>query len=99
MLQRAMAQAPKCKVCGSAHFGRAHVWGGPTPKPSATSPAAVKPASTPDARDKLITDLRAKVAELEAKLAARAGPKPFDRAAYMREWRAGVRRRAPKAGQ
>lgn len=63
--------APKCKLCGERHYGL----------------CAVKRASVrePDHRDAEIAQLKAKIADLEARLA----PKPAgSRAAYMRDYRA-----------
>lgn len=90
-----MAQAPKCKVCGSNHYGGRHVW--PADKLKAATPGEIvrvpvdtirtrpTPIPAPDDRDAQIATLKTRVAELEAKLSP---PKTADRAAYMREWRA-----------
>lgn len=69
-----MAQAVKCKVCGVAHWGSAHVWGD---KPVETKPAKVvtppKPGKPPAGVDALGEYLAAERAR---------------KAAYMRDYRA-----------
>lgn len=64
-----MTTAPKCKVCGEAHFGPAHVWKGERAKPGAITPIGARErvvaAPVADPRDAQITDLTARVAELE----------------------------------
>lgn len=74
MLANGVAQAPKCKLCGVAHFGNEHVWPtGPKPKVGADQSLRFRlPQKTTDyvvtddsAKDRLIAELRAKIAELE----------------------------------
>lgn len=62
-----MVDAPKCKVCGSSHFGSAHVWRerlpAPPSRPAAVSASAFTVLAEKEAE---IAALMARVAELEA---------------------------------
>lgn len=84
-----MSNAPKCKICGSNHFGSAHVWPG-APKPVivqahvlAAGPETAGVHAKPDA-DAMIDAVMVQVA---------AGAKTFDKVAYQREY---MRRRRAK---
>jgi len=65
-----MVQAAKCKVCGVAHFGMAHVWpkGDPLNVQTPRAPPKAVPAPKDD-RDAVIAALQAKVTALEAEVA------------------------------
>ena len=75
-----MAKAPKCKLCGEAHFGAAHIWPGARvavskvdPPPRVVARPAVEPVrigSTDDALGRHLAEQRAL------------------KAAYMRTYRA-----------
>lgn len=99
-----MPSAPKCKICGKAHWsGQPCVFAAApppkVPKLRATPRSKQKPDEPPPgfgapifADDHLAaenTRLRARIAELEAQLAALTKPlKAPKAAAYMREYRA-----------
>lgn len=81
MCAHTMATAPKCKVCGAAHWaGQPHVFAkavpakapGAPPLPPAPQRRAAPAPVVPDERDALIAELRARIAELEADAAATA---------------------------
>jgi hypothetical protein len=80
-----MVTAPKCKVCGVAHFGSAHVW--PKVKDVTTS-ATPEEKAWAEAAHKLEPQEVYAAGRTIAKFDAEpTGPKR-DRAAYMREYRA-----------
>lgn len=75
MCAHTMATAPKCKVCGSAHWaGTPHAFEAGPEKPAraaAVTPAVnpvAAPTPAPDERDAMISALRAEVAGLKAEV-------------------------------
>lgn len=79
-----MVTAPKCKVCGSSHFGSAHVWSGSVAKP----PPAVVEVRSPDPPVRLAPRAIGPVKRGRP-------PKPdgptFDKRTYQREYMAKLR--------
>lgn len=65
-----MATAPKCKICGTAHWSnQPHAGASKAERPATKAVSLPKPqpvVAVVDDRDALIVSLRARVAELEA---------------------------------
>lgn len=84
---------PKCKLCGTAHWGNEHVWSA-APKVTvesiqAVTVAAMAPKKKPLAIHKMLDDADRALAAYMAVAERPSKPRPKrDRAAYMRTYRA-----------